>query len=141
MPKVAALLRLRSDDRLLLAQTAVLLAIFRVVLWCAPFGYARKIAAGLGRRNVRSNLDPHRVAWATEASAHGIHVSNCLTKALSAHVLLTRSGIVSRIRVGVAKGDDGRVLAHAWLTVGEEVLVGAGELRTYEMATGPGRIA
>jgi hypothetical protein len=41
--------------------------------------------------------------------------ATCLTRSLSIHTMLGRRGIVTQLRIGVAKGPAGNLLAHAWL--------------------------
>lgn len=51
--------------------------------------------------------------------------STCLVRALAGSMLLWRRGIASSIRLGVRKEDDA-LAAHAWLMVGEAIVLGGG---------------
>jgi len=55
----------------------------------------------------------------------------CLPRALAAQAMLRRRGIASRLCLGVAR--DGRSLAaHAWVEVGQEIIIGE-----FDPASGP----
>jgi len=41
--------------------------------------------------------------------------NKCLVSSLAARRMLNRRKILSQVSLGVAKGEDGRVIAHAWL--------------------------
>ena len=51
---------------------------------------------------------------------------SCLASALAAHAMLRRRGIASSLCLGVAR-DEGAMAAHAWIEVGQDVIVGAAE--------------
>lgn len=141
MDKTARFLRLPVQEQVLLAEAACLVAVFRITLWFVPFSrtrsFVRRIAADAssGRRN-----DMDRIAWAVETAGRGIPASSCLANALAAHVLLSRSGHGSEIKVGVARDEDGRFVAHAWVESGGRVLVGGAEREMYQIASGAARI-
>ena len=65
-----------------------------------------------------------RIGWAVRQSARIVPKANCLTQALAAQYLLARSGYRSQLRLGVAKDNAGRLLAHAWLLSDGKVVVG-----------------
>jgi len=65
------------------------------------------------------------VAWSIEKmSAKPWLNASCLSSALAAHAMLRRRGIASRLCLGVAR-DEGALVAHAWIEVGQDVIVGA----------------
>jgi len=59
-----------------------------------------------------------------------------LSRALAAQFVLKRKGFASTMCIGVAK-TDGEFLAHAWLTTGDQVVVGNenGELTKFKLLT------
>ena len=67
-----------------------------------------------------------RAAWAANAVGHRFLPSRpCLTQALVLQYLLLRRGDDStELRIGVTKGEDGELLAHAWVERGHRVLIG-----------------
>jgi hypothetical protein len=50
--------------------------------------------------------------------------ATCLTQALAAQRLLARYGYESNLRFGVAKTDDGKLKAHAWIERSGQVVLG-----------------
>ena len=52
--------------------------------------------------------------------------NKCLVSSLSARVLLKRRNIKSQLSLGVAKDAEGKLMAHAWLKVGEKEIVSKG---------------
>lgn len=60
--------------------------------------------------------------WITAAARHHIVQARCLHQSLALHSWLKGDGIPSRLYVGVRKVD-GEMQAHAWVTVGDKVLI------------------
>jgi hypothetical protein len=103
----------------------LLLWICRVGLWVAPFPWVlegtRFCAACLPSRRA---LTP---AGAVAAIGRALPLTlraSCLTQALAGWIMLTRHGVVGRIRIGVASPEDLGFKAHAWLEVGGRVILG-----------------
>ena len=65
-----------------------------------------------------------KAIWAVELSSRYIPRATCLTKALAARVLLSRSGYVTELRLGVTREKSGRVSAHAWVESEGRVIIG-----------------
>ena len=63
------------------------------------------------------------VCWGIEQVGARTHAL-CLPRALAAHAMLRRRGIVSQLCLGVAR-EGGALAAHAWIEVGRQRLVGA----------------
>ena len=55
----------------------------------------------------------------------------CLPQALAAQVLLERCGYPARLRVGVVKGGEGQLEAHAWVESQGRIIVGGAEVERY----------
>jgi len=73
----------------------------------APIERARTVALSVSRA---SRLVPH---------------ASCLTQAFAGHLLLAWQGYSSSIRIGVDR-EDSKLVAHAWLLAGDEVVLGGG---------------
>ena len=121
-------LGLPAAERLLFLQAFLLLGAVRIGLLSLRFDRLSRLLTRLGHQRAReSSLPADRIAWTvTTAARHLPGGSTCLSRALTAQVLLTRQGHPSRLRVGVAGG--GSILkAHAWLeSSGRVILGGAG---------------
>lgn len=137
MKRLHKFLHLTSGDRRLLVSTALLLAAVRLGLRLLPFRILQRVlnrlasapAGSLGAN--RSSVD--RLVWAVTVASHYVPKATCLTQALAAQVLLGRRGHLSQLRVGVAKGEEGQLEAHAWLESQGKVIVGGGELTRYTL--------
>ena len=78
---------------------------------------------------------------ASAVAAMGARVpwrSDCLVQALAGQRWLARLGIASDLHIGVQRPTEARLDAHAWLTVGEEVVIG-GETGAYAPLVTPDR--
>ena len=67
-----------------------------------------------------------RCAWAIARAARFVPRATCLTQALAGQWLLARNGYGSRVMIGVRRTQGRSVAAHAWLRVGDEVILGGG---------------
>ena len=68
--------------------------------------------------------DVRRFAWAVRNSARAIPGASCLTQALAFQAMLHRCGVASELKLGVRHNEHGNFAAHAWVSVGGEVLLG-----------------
>lgn len=135
MKKLRKLLSLSSGERRLLAKSALWLSIVRLMLWVLPFPSQRSLLARLERPTTRESendpLLPERIAWAIELASRYIPRASCLTQSVAAKILLHRAGYAAELHIGVAKDDNGRFEAHAWVENGERVLIGGCQLEQY----------
>lgn len=138
MKRLRKFLHLPPSDRRLLVSTAVLLGAIRLGLRLLPFRTLQRVLTRLEqaptaspRHTNRSSVD--RLAWAVTVASRYVPKATCLTQALAAQTLLGRRGHLSRLHVGVAKGEEGRLKAHAWLESQGRVIVGGGELSRYTL--------
>jgi len=134
MKRLGKVLRLSSAEQRLLIKAALLLGIIRLGLGVLPFKTLRRLLAKLtatphmGWRKIdRSSAE--RVTWAVEVAArHLPWVGSCLTQALVAQVLLARRGHSALLRIGVVRGEEGKLEAHAWLESRGKVVIGGSQL-------------
>lgn len=120
----------RTMRRIYSREAAVVLAAARLAVRLLPSAWLFAWADRAPRRICRfAGDEADWVAWAVERA--GLRTgSPCLPRALAAHAMLRRRGIVSRLCLGVARnGCD--VAAHAWIEVGERKIVGGDESRSF----------
>jgi Transglutaminase-like superfamily len=133
-------LHLTPSDRRLLVRTALLLGAIRLGLRLLPFRTMRRLVSQLAY--APTDLHPtkqfsvDRLAWAVTVASRYVPKATCLTQALTAKVLLGRHGHLSQLRVGFARGEEGRLEGHAWLESQGKVVVGEGELSRYTLLSG-----
>jgi hypothetical protein len=118
---IRKLFRHSPEDRLLLGQAWAALLLVRLMLGVLPFTTIRAVCVR-ARRPVNINetptdVRPHilRVARLVEIAArYSPAGATCLTETLALAWLLGRRGIMTNVRIGVARRNR-HVAAHAWL--------------------------
>lgn len=119
---------LPSTDQRLLIEAALLLGAIRLGLWLLPFQVLRRILTRATRATTELQADQAfigRVAWAVAlASRYVPAASLCLTRALAAHALLARRGCLACLRIGVVRGEEGELQAHAWVESQGRIVIG-----------------
>jgi hypothetical protein len=128
MNKLLKFLRLNRRDRALLIITFALLALIRLGLLLLPFRVLQKLLAKVktycdsqGRRSIP--LD--KIIWAVNMSGHYTPGgAKCLAKALTTEVLMDWQGYTPQLRIGVAKGGEESIQAHAWIEYQGQVVMG-----------------
>lgn len=129
--KLARIKRLSTHDWRLLSRALVLLPTSAFLLKIRGYKRTRIVLSGLSRRKLKvrcpdkSQLElARRVAdMVSLAARHGPYRANCLKKSLVTELLLAQEGIPAKLRIGVNRRE-GRLDAHAWVEVDEEVLIG-----------------
>jgi len=75
--------------------------------------------------------EPAWIAWAVASFAARPWMNAlCLPRALAAHAMLRRRGIASALCLGVAR-ESGSLVAHAWVEVDDQKLVGGAEAKRF----------
>jgi len=129
MRRARKFFRLSAGERWLLFKALALVAFVRVGTWVLPFRVVRRITARLGRPAGRDDLlATERIAWCVDVAGKYLPDGrNCLVQALSMHALMERRGRPSRLRIGVTKGYDGELKAHAWVESDGKIVIGGTE--------------
>ena len=65
-----------------------------------------------------------RMAWAMGVASRFVPRATCLAQGLAAQLLLSRQGYRARLYIGVAKDENERLEAHAWLEAQGRIVVG-----------------
>lgn len=129
-------------DRRLTVEAAAWLTVALGALALLPF---RRVAAWLGEvtgggppaphpaaphpADIRQQATARRIGRAVERAARRLPVNaRCLPQAIAAMAMLRRRGIASTVHFGMRlsdkNGTGGRLMAHAWVTVGETGVIG-----------------
>ncbi len=132
MRRLRKFVRFSPSERRLLLRAIGAVAGVRVLLWLLPLQRLRTLIERTSRASRHAlAASPEEIVWAVTAAAHYIPRATCLTQALSALWLLQRTGGSGLLRLGVARGEDGAIKAHAWLESGGRVMIGGGQLEEY----------
>ena len=131
MRRLGKFLRLSSSDRLLFVEAVIWLGIARLAVLVMPF---RWIAPFLGRHMAESPQTTEseqkeiaeRISRVVQTvSRHMPWECKCLTQAIACKNMLKRRGLQTTLYLGVAKGGEGNLKAHAWLRSGDMIVTGA----------------
>jgi hypothetical protein len=124
--KLKTACRLAPVERRLVFSTFPLMLAVRLALWTLPFRRIQRVVeSSINLPPSKRQATAHNIAVAVRLASRYIPQATCLTQALTAQILLNRSGIENEIRIGVAKGQ--QFEAHAWVECGGHVLIGGTE--------------
>ena len=118
--------RASAVERRVLLQALLAVPAVRLALWLLPFRVVHRLVRDRPVSG-RTTASAERIVWAVTAAAARVPRATCLTQALAASLLLPRYGHDAILRVGVAKDEDGRLRAHAWLESGGATILGEPE--------------
>ena len=125
---IHSFLKLSFEDKYILIKSFFLLWIVRIMLWILPFSVIQKI---IGRFTVISG-EPHsipleKLTWAVAVMSRYVPKATCLTRAITAQILLAGQNYSSNIKIGVSK-TEGNFEAHAWLEYKDKVVLGESKI-------------
>lgn len=123
------LFRLPKIERQLLLQTFLLLGLIRLGLGWLPF---QKMLAILAKLSQAASRQQSPEPLKLEQMIHAVELSSrylpgevlCLPRALTMQVLMRHQGYAPQLRIGVAKGAQGDLEAHAWVEHQGNVVMG-----------------
>lgn len=133
--------KLRSlsfSEVLFLAEASVLVVAFDVTFRL----FSTKTCLALfgrkaGARGRRQGVNPQRMAWLVDvADRYAPGRSSCLRQTAALAWLLRRRGVVTSLRIGVAR-EEGKLKAHSWLETGDGQVFGLSETDTYAPLSSP----
>jgi hypothetical protein len=125
------LIRNSLSDQRLLMNALVVVCCVRLGLWLMPLGELTKIAkkiaprfADSGRPQIPNFQLTKKVCSSVRRVSRYVPSASCLTQALATQVLLARRGQVSTLQIGVKKGDEDQLKAHAWVESNGRIIIG-----------------
>ena len=140
IPSLRNFFSLPVTDQQIILKAFLLLSIIRLGMWLLPFRTLQRILARLFPNPVIAtwqSLSPEKVrsakkfSWAVRAVSQYVPAATCLAQALTLQALLAREGILSDLAIGVARGDESGIAAHAWLEIDGTVIIGGEECERY----------
>ena len=105
-------------------RSLVVLTAVRAALTLIPYNRFKSWIPSSVQLPAAPREEQARCAWAIARAARFIPHATCLTQALAGQWLLARQGFGSRVVIGVRRAQGRSVAAHAWLRVGEDVVLG-----------------
>jgi hypothetical protein len=127
MKRLGKFLQMARSEQRLLIDTALLLGAIRLGLCLLPFQTLRRWLARLYPATTQSQaarVSVGRVVWAVKLISRYIPGVKCLARALATEVLLRQHGHPARLRIGVARSEQGQLQAHAWVESQDKVVSG-----------------
>ena len=129
MKKLRKLLCLRSRDYQLLLTTTIVLGLIRLGLWLLPFRslyqYLKKLSPTSTQLPEADWIVTRKVVWSVNAVAERMPIpAKCLARALTTQLLLAQQGYRTELRIGVAKNEQEKLEAHAWVESKGEIIIG-----------------
>ncbi len=137
MSRLAKFFRHDWAGRGLLLEALAWLIWAKLLLLTVPF---RWVAPRLGKpmtESAASLTEPERqlasrISWAVQSVAANVPLGFvCLPQAMAAKWMLRRRHLASTLYLGVARPDEAKFTAHAWLRAGDKILTGRAESRTH----------
>jgi hypothetical protein len=127
---ISKFLNLPSAERELLIKALLLEGAMRTGLWLLPFPILQKLVLRLAAKPAEDRakmVSADDLAWAITTASRFVPKATCLTQAMAAKILFGIHGYESLLKIGVARGEDGRMRAHAWLESQGRAVVGGPE--------------
>jgi len=129
MRRLRNFFRLSGGDHLLLLTTILLLSTIRFGMLLLPFRILLKILRKsnqvISQTQNTHQVDLGKIVWAVNiATRYTPGGAKCLARALTTQVLMNSYGDLVELRIGVAKGDGGKLEAHAWVEYQGRVAIG-----------------
>lgn len=120
-------------DRILVAKTFLLVLGCWLGLRILSFRTVRRLFAKIARPQ-RASPEDHpgqkdQIVWAvSKASTRLLGAGACLPQAIVAQLLLVQKGFPASLEIGVRKSEAGKLQAHAWVIVDEEIVIGGDKI-------------
>jgi len=121
-----------------------LLSIIRLGMWLVPFRTLQQTLDRLFPCSVNAPMQSlfkekieyaKKVSWGVRTVSQFVPSATCLAQALTLKALLSREGIPSDLAIGVARGDESGIAAHAWVEIDRIVIIGGEERDRYTKLT------
>lgn len=121
---IHSFLKLSCEDKFILIKSFFLLWTIRIMLWILPFSTIQRILNKFTVISGESHTIPlEKLTWAVAVMSRYVPKATCLTRALTAQILLAEQNYPSNIKIGVSK-TEGNFEAHAWLESDNKIVLG-----------------
>lgn len=125
MTVLGSFISLKSQDKKLVLKAFFLNYYVRFITWIFPFKRAYRIAQKMGQNYSKTPIELYKLTWAVNVTGNYVFRSTCLTKAITAQILLEKHGHHPKVHIGVMKCEEFE--AHAWVEISGEVVLGESE--------------
>jgi hypothetical protein len=132
--KIKRFFSVNNQERNLFIRALLICTYSRLLIFFVPMKWYAKRLGEQGRESPVSELNgkSEEIKIILKAMRRALRFlpgrTKCLAKAITLKSLLGRNRIPSTIYLGVAKEDKNKMIAHAWLRCGTEILTGKEEM-------------
>jgi hypothetical protein len=135
--KINKFIHMKSINKFDFLRAYIYTGIFRVFILLIPFNKLKRI---MGQTRIESleevdmvaYREADRISWIVfKVSRYTPWESKCLVQALTAQRILKKRGISTTIYLGVKKGENSEMLAHAWSRCGKYFVTGGSNRKEY----------
>lgn len=139
--KMKTFLIIDWQTKILMLKVFCLCGVIRALILIIPF---KKIKPFLGTHNEETRIQANRSEYLAArkiktiveiVSRHTPWESKCLVQAIVAQLLLKRQKVETTLYLGVRKGEEGALKAHAWLRCGQMIVTGERARLGYKAVT------
>ena len=135
MARFHRFLGLRKEHKILLFRALCIVVFVRILLWVFPLtSLQRAVTAFFSRlpATPKKIPNPECIAWAVIVASRWVFRSTCLVQALAAQALFANEGVPSTLHIGVRKGEQSSINAHAWVEVEGKIIIGGVDRISYK---------
>ena len=132
--------RLEKSKKIVLVYTLTIALIIRFALSFFSLQKILQTLQGLSSREpAGKRFEQQDILYAAAAIGRRLPFVTCLVNGLAGQYLLNRNGYKPTLHIGVKKQTDKILMAHAWVTVDQQVVIGMiDDLHTYTPLPGIG---
>jgi hypothetical protein len=128
MSRIRKFLHLSLIDQRLIIKSVFLLVAIKIGLSLLSFktllSFLDRIKQESIGKESNQKLSLERTVWAVGVASKYVPLATCLTRALATQVLLAQQGYSTSLHIGVAKGKEGQLEAHAWVESQGQIIIG-----------------
>ena len=127
MNKINSFFKLQNYKKILLFKSLIFIIFIRISISMFSFSTVKNISKNISRpnKNYKNKISISDIIWAVQNMSIYVPKATCLTRAITAQIILSRNNYPSKLRIGVIKHDGFK--AHAWLEIDDEVVLGNSE--------------
>lgn len=100
----------------------------RISLWLFPFKWLDKWLGVLSSNETHNKavdwIVINNIVRSVKVCSRYVPKATCLTQAVATNTLLRRQGQCSQFKIGVAKNQEEKFEAHAWIEVNGKIIIG-----------------
>lgn len=128
MNKIRRFFQISLEDKFLLIKTYFLLWTVRLMLWIFKIHRIINFTEKVGSSTKNNSLSIEKIVWAVNSTSPYVPKASCLTRSLVARILFKQNGYKSEIKIGVAKDENGKLNAHAWVEIDDKTVIGGSQI-------------